>query len=50
MSDFPDIKKPYDFIASLGGIGLIPYAPGTFGSLFGWIAFIFILDHFLLSS
>ena len=46
MSDFPNLKKPYDLIASLGGIGLIPYAPGTFGSIFGWIAFIFI-SHFV---
>ena len=46
MSDFPDLKKPYDFIASLGGIGLIPYAPGTFGSIFGWITFVFI-SHFV---
>ena len=46
MSDFPNLKKPYDLIASLGGIGLIPYAPGTFGSVFGWIAFIFI-SHFV---
>ncbi len=46
MNDFPNLKKPYDLIASLGGIGLIPYAPGTFGSIFGWIAFIFI-SHFV---
>lgn len=46
MSDFPDLKKPYDFIASLGGIGLIPYAPGTFGSIFGCITFV-LISHFV---
>ena len=42
MSEFPNLKKPYDFIASLGGIGLIPFAPGTFGSIFAWLVFVII--------
>ena len=46
MSEFPNLKKPYDFIASLGGIGLIPLAPGTFGSIFAWFVFI-IMSHFV---
>ncbi|MFL2720685.1 MAG: phosphatidylglycerophosphatase A [Gammaproteobacteria bacterium] len=46
MSNFPDLKKPYDILASLGGIGLIPFAPGTFGSIFAWIAFI-LISHFV---
>ena len=46
MSNFPNLKKPYDILASLGGIGLIPFAPGTFGSIFAWIAFI-IISHFV---
>ena len=46
MSEFPNLKKPYDFIASLGGIGLIPFAPGTFGSFFAWLVFI-IMSHFV---
>ena len=46
MSEFPNLKKPYDFIASLGGIGLIPFAPGTFGSIFAWFVFI-IMSHFV---
>lgn len=29
----PNIKKPHHFLATFGGIGLIPFAPGTFGSL-----------------
>jgi phosphatidylglycerophosphatase A len=44
MSKFPDLKRPFDFIASLGGIGLIPFAPGTFGSIFASIIFV-ILSH-----
>jgi len=46
MSKFPDLKRPFDFIASLGGIGLIPFAPGTFGSIFASIIFV-ILSHFV---
>ncbi len=46
MSKFPNLKKPYDFIASLGGIGLIPFAPGTFGSIFAWLVFV-IMSHFV---
>ena len=46
MSNFPNLKKPYDILASLGGIGLIPFAPGTFGSIFAWIAFI-LISHFV---
>ena len=46
MSNFPDLKKPYDILASLGGIGLIPFAPGTFGSIFAWIVFI-LISHFV---
>ena len=46
MSKFPNLKKPYDFIASLGGIGLIPFAPGTFGSIFAWVFFV-IIAHFI---
>ena len=45
MSKFPNLKKPYDFIASLGGIGLISFAPGTFGSIFAWISFV-IISHY----
>ena len=46
MSEFPNLKKPSDFIASLGGIGLIPFAPGTFGSIFAWLVFV-IMSHFV---
>ena len=46
MQKFPSLKNPYHFIATLGGIGLIPVAPGTFGSIFAWVVFIFI-SHFI---
>ena len=46
MSKFPNLKKPYDFIASLGGIGLISFAPGTFWSIFAWISFV-IISHYV---
>jgi len=30
----------------LGGIGLISFAPGTFGSIFAWISFV-IISHYV---
>ena len=46
MQKFPNLKNPYHFIATLGGIGLFPLAPGTVGSIFGWIIFI-VLSHYI---
>ena len=46
MMDKKTLKNPFYFIASLGGIGLIRFAPGTFGSIFAWFLFIF-LSHYL---
>ena len=46
MDDFPNLKNPFHFFATLGGIGKIPFAPGTFGSIFSWLIFI-ILSHFV---
>ena len=34
MDDFPNLKNPFHFLATLGGIGKIPLAPGTLGSIF----------------
>ena len=38
--------NPLYFVATLGGIGLIRFAPGTFGSIFAWFLFIYY-SHFL---
>ena len=46
MQNFPNLKNPLHFIATLGGLGKIPIAPGTFGSIFAWFVFIF-LSHFI---
>ena len=45
MSKFPDLKNPIHFIATLGGIGKIPIAPGTWGSIFAFIIFIYISHY-----
>ena len=45
MSKFPDLKNPIHFIATLGGIGKIPIAPGTWGSIFAFFIFIFISHY-----
>ena len=46
MQKFPNLKDPYHFIATLGGLGLSPIGPGTVGSIFGWFIFI-VLSHFI---
>ena len=46
MQKFPNLKDPYHFLATLGGIGLFPVAPGTAGSIFACIAYVF-LTHFV---
>jgi len=40
-----DLKNPFVFFSSGFGIGLIPFAPGTFGSGFGLCLYIY-LAHF----
>ena len=45
MKNFPNLKNPIHFIATLGGIGTIPLAPGTFGSAFALFLFIY-LSHY----
>ena len=46
MQNFPNLKNPLHFIATLGGLGKITIAPGTFGSIFAWFIFIF-LSHYI---
>ena len=46
MNNKKTLKNPFFFIASLGGVGLIKFAPGTFGSIFAWFLFIF-LSHYI---
>ena len=40
------VKSPYLFLSTGFGIGLIPFAPGTFGSIFAWFVFV-IMSHFV---
>lgn len=45
MQEFPNLKNPFHFIATLGGLGLFPIAPGTLGSIVSWIIFIILSHH-----
>lgn len=41
-SNFPNYKNPFDYVSTLFGVGLIRFAPGTWGTLFGiflWLVF-----------
>ena len=49
MQKFPNLKDPYHFLATLGGLGLSPIGPGTVGSIFGWATFI-VLAHLAIKS
>ncbi len=41
MNKFPNLLKPSHIFATLFGVGLLPIAPGTWGSLFGLILFFY---------
>ena len=41
MDKFPNLLKPSHMFATLFGVGLLPFAPGTWGSLFGLILFFY---------
>ena len=45
MQEFPNLKNPFHLIATLGGLGLFPIAPGTLGSIVSWIIFIILSHH-----
>ena len=46
MNKFPNLKNPFHLLATLGGIGTVPIAPGTFGSIAAWLIFVY-LSHFI---
>jgi phosphatidylglycerophosphatase A len=46
MNKFPNLKNPIHFIATMGGIGMLPIAPGTWGSLIALVLFV-ILSHYI---
>ena len=50
MNKFPNLKKPSHLFATLFGIGLLPLAPGTWGSLFGLILFLYIGVYLTISQ
>ena len=41
MNKFPNLLKPSHIFATLFGVGLLPFAPGTWGSLVGLILFFY---------
>ncbi len=41
MDKFPNLLKPSHIFATLFGVGLLPFAPGTWGSLFGLTLFFY---------
>ena len=50
MNKFPNLRKPSHLFATLFGIGLLPLAPGTWGSLFGLILFLYVGVYLSISQ
>ena len=50
MNNFPNLRKPSHLFATLFGIGLLPLAPGTWGSLFGLILFLYVGVYLSISQ
>ena len=48
MENFPSLKKPSHLISTFFGVGLLPFAPGTWGSLVALLLF-YLLIFFQLS-
>ena len=46
MKKFPNLKNPFHLAATLGGIGMVPIAPGTFGNTAAWLILVY-LSHFI---
>ncbi len=44
MDKFPDLKKPSHLISTFFGVGLLPLVPGTWGSLVGFLLFLFLIE------
>ena len=47
-SNFPNYKNPFDYVSTLFGVGLIRFAPGTWGTMFS--VFLWLLFFEKLSS
>ena len=47
MNKFPNLKKPSHLLATLFGVGKLPYGPGTWGSLATLIVWYFCNDGYL---
>ena len=50
MNKFPNLRKPSHLFATIFGIGLLPIAPGTWGSLFGLILFLYVGVYLSISQ
>jgi len=45
MNKFPNLKKPSHLLATLFGVGKLPYGPGTWGSLATLIVWYFCNEY-----
>jgi phosphatidylglycerophosphatase A len=50
MNSFPILKKPSHLLATLFGIGLLPIAPGTWGSLAALMVYLYVAIYLSFSS
>lgn len=50
MNNFPKLKKPSHILATLFGVGLLPFAPGTWGSIAALIVYLYLVVYFSLGA
>jgi phosphatidylglycerophosphatase A len=50
MNNFPQLQRPSHLLATLFGVGLLPFAPGTWGSIAGLLIYMYLVVYLSLGA
>lgn len=50
MHNFPQLQRPSHLLATLFGVGLLPFAPGTWGSIAGLLVYMYLVVYLSLGA
>ena len=50
MYNFPQLQRPSHLLATLFGVGLLPFAPGTWGSIAGLLVYMYLVVYLSLGA
>lgn len=50
MHNFPQLQRPSHLLATLFGVGLLPFAPGTWGSIAGLLGYMYLVVYLSLGA